>query len=220
MSDLQGSAYAATGERARARVSTTTLFGQVMFLVGISIGFTALGSLIGRDMSYGSARVLGFVAIGMLFAQSFVEPLRRGAVGLTWLFGLSLILGLSLGPVIAYYSSADPAAVTQAAGGTALITLSMGAYGLSTSKDYAKWLRPLSLAMLGLFAVSLLLLLFGAAGNPLFSLIVLGVSAALLVVDFNYLRRHADEDDVIWLATGIYVSIVNIFLSLLNLFSR
>jgi len=220
MSDFQGNAYAPTGERAQARVSTTALFGQVMFLVGVSIGFTALGSVVGRDMSYGTARVLGFVAIGMLFAQSFVAPLRRGAAGLTWLFGLSLILGLSLGPVIAYYSSADPAAVTQAAGGTALITLAMGAWGLSTSKDYAKWLRPLSLVMLGLFAVSLLLLLFGAAGNPLFSLIVLGVSAALLVVDFNYIRRHADEDDVIWLATGIYVSVVNIFLSLLNLFGR
>ena len=220
MSDLQSSAYAATGERARARVSTSTLFGQVMFLVGIAIGFTALGSLIGRDMAYGSARVLGFVAIGMLFAQSFVEPLRRGALGLTWLFGLSLVLGLSLGPVLNYYASTDSAAVTQAAGGTALITLGMGAWGTATSKDLARWIRPLSLAMLGLFAISLLLLVFGGAGNPVFSLVVLGVSAALLVVDFNYVRRHADEDDVIWLATGIYVSIVNIFLSLLNLFSR
>jgi FtsH-binding integral membrane protein len=164
--------------------------------------------------------VLGFVAIGMLFAQSFVEPLRRGALGLTWLFGLSLILGLSLGPVLNYYASTDSAAVTQAAGGTALITLGMGAWGTATSKDLARWIRPLSLAMLGLFAISLLLLVFGGAGNPVFSLVVLGVSAALLVVDFNYVRRHADEDDVIWLATGIYVSIVNIFLSLLNLFSR
>jgi modulator of FtsH protease len=219
MSDLYGSAYAAT-ERARARVSTTTLFGQVMFLVGIAIAFLAVGSLIGRDMEYGSARILGFVAIGMLFAQSFVEPLRRGALGIGWLFALSLILGISLGPVLNFYASTDPAALTQAAGGTALTTLGMGAYGLSTSKDLARWIRPLSFAMLGLFAISLLLLLFGGAGNPLLSLAVIGVSAALLVVDFNYLRRHATEDDVIWLATGIFVSIVNIFLSLLNLFGR
>jgi modulator of FtsH protease len=74
--------------------------------------------------------------------------------------------------------------------------------------------------MLGLFAISILLLLFGGAGNPVFSLAVLAVSAAVLVVDFNYVRRHATEDDVIWLATGIYVSVVNIFLSLLNLFGR
>jgi modulator of FtsH protease len=64
------------------------------------------------------------------------------------------------------------------------------------------------------------LLLVGAAGNPILSLAVLAVSAALLIVDFNYLRRHADEDDVVWLATGIFVSVVNIFLSLLNLFGR
>jgi modulator of FtsH protease len=49
--------------------------------------------------------------------------------------------------------------------------------------------------------------------------IIGGVSALLIAVDFNYLRQHGTEADVIWLATGIFVSIVNIFLSLLNLFS-
>ena len=217
MSDLSGS-YA--GTRAPARVSTVTLFGQVMFLVGLSIGFLAIGSVIGRDMPIGTARILSFVALGMVFAQSFVAPLRLGALGITWLFGFALILGLSLGPVLSFYVSADPVAVTQAAGGTAITTVGMGAYGLATSKDLARWIRPLSFAMLGLLAISLVLLLFGSGGSPLLSLAILAVSAAFLVVDFNYLRRHATEDDVIWLATGIFVSIVNIFLSLLNLFGR
>jgi modulator of FtsH protease len=218
MSDLYGSSYAET--RAPARVSTMTLFGQTMFLVGLSIGFLALGSVIGRDMALGTARILSFVALGMILAQSFVAPLRLGALGITWLFGFALILGLSLGPVLSYYISSDPVAVTQAAGGTAITTIGMGAYGLATSKDLARWIRPLSYAMLGLLAISLVLLLFGSGGSPLISLVVLAVSAALLIVDFNYLRRHATEDDVVWLATGIFVSIVNIFLSLLNLFGR
>jgi modulator of FtsH protease len=218
MSDLYDSSYAET--RAPARVSTMTLFGQTMFLVGLSIGFLALGSLIGRDMALGTARLLSFVALGMILAQSFVAPLRLGALGITWLFGFALILGLSLGPVLSYYISTDPVAVTQAAGGTAITTIGMGAYGLATSKDLARWIRPLSYAMLGLLAISLVLLLFGSGGSPLISLAVLAVSAALLIVDFNYLRRHATEDDVVWLATGIFVSIVNIFLSLLNLFGR
>jgi modulator of FtsH protease len=216
MSDLYGSSYAAT-TRAEPRVSTTTLFGQVMFLVGIAIAFLALGSYVGRDLALGTARILGFVALGMVLAQSFVAPLRVGPVGITWLFGFALLLGLSLGPVLNYYVQAEPQTVTQAAGGTAIITLGMGAYGLATSKDLARWIRPLSFAMLGLLAISLLLLLFGAAGNPLLSLAILGVSAAFLIVDFNYLRRHATEDDVVWIATGIFVSVVNIFLSLLNL---
>src|SRR3954453_3306523 len=215
MSDLYGS-YAGT-TRAPARASTTTLFGQVMFLVGIAIAFLAVGSYVGRDMALGTARILSFVALGMVLAQSFVAPLRVGSLGIAWLFGFALILGLSLGPVLNYYVNAEPDTVVQAAGGTAIITLGMGAYGLATSQDLARWIRPLSFAMLGLLAISLLMLLFGAAGNPLLSLAVLAVSAAFLVVDFNYLRRHATEDDVIWLATGIFVSVVNIFLSLLNL---
>ena len=215
MSDLYGS-YA--GTRAPARASTATLFGQVMFLVGLSIGFLAIGSLIGRDMDLGTARILSFVALGMVLAQSFVAPLRVGALGIGWLFGFALILGLSLGPVLNFYINSDPVAVTQAAGGTAITTVGMGAYGLATSKDLARWIRPLSYAMLGLLAISLVLLLFGSGGSPVISLLVLAVSAAFLIVDFNYLRRHATEDDVVWLATGIFVSIVNIFLSLLNLF--
>jgi modulator of FtsH protease len=53
----------------------------------------------------------------------------------------------------------------------------------------------------------------------LISLAIYGLSAALIVVDFNYLRKHGSEADTVWLATGIFVSIVNIFLSLLNIFS-
>ena len=46
------------------------------------------------------------------------------------------------------------------------------------------------------------------------------MSAVLIVVDFNYLRKHGTENDKIWLATVIFVSVVNIFLSLLNIFGR
>jgi len=39
-----------------------------------------------------------------------------------------------------------------------------------------------------------------------------------ILVDFDFLRWRAGANDV-WLATGIFVSIVNIFISLLNRFS-
>jgi modulator of FtsH protease len=88
------------------------------------------------------------------------------------------------------------------------------------SKDLAPWMRPLSLAVFALVIVSIVLLVFsGGALSPWISLLIYGISAALIMVDFNYLRKHGTEDDTVWLATGIFVSIVNIFLSLLNLFS-
>ena len=205
-------------ERTRATSQTAAIFGHVMLLVGVAIAFLAAGSLIGRDLAPGTATILGFVAIGMIFAQSFVRALRAGPIGMLWLFAAALILGIGLGPVLNEYVQSDPEAITQAAAGTALAVLLMGAIGLATSKDLSRWIRPLSFAMLGLFGISLVLLLVGGAGNPLLSIAVILVSCALLVVDFNYVRKRATEDDIVWLATGIFVSIVNIFLSLLSLF--
>ena len=80
-------------------------------------------------------------------------------------------------------------------------------------------MRPLSFVILGCVVVSFVMLLFSSGGNPILSAIIAIVSALLIAVDFNYLRKHGAADDAVWLATGIFVSIINIFLSLLNIFS-
>ena len=213
-----------TGYAGRARageqVTTATLLGQVMFLVAVAIGFAVVGSYIGRDLSQGTSLVLFFVAFGMLIAQSFVERLRVGTFAIGWLYTIALLIGLSIGPALNYFIDTQPSTVTQAAGATALITLGMGAGGFALSKDLAGWMRPLSFIILGCVAISFVMLLFASGGNPILSAIIGIVSALLIAVDFNYLRKHGTANDAVWLATGIFVSIVNIFLSLLNLFGE
>lgn len=210
---------AAFGEYVEARdISTAQLLGQVMFLVAVAIGFLVLGSVLGKDLELGTARICSIGGFVMLIAASFVGALRRGPVGMGWLFALALLIGLGLGPVLSYYASTDTDALTQAAGTTALVVVGTGALGFMLSKDLKAWMRPLSFVVFGLVIVSLIMMLAGGGGNPIISLDIGGVSALLIVVDFNYLRKHGGEDDAIWLATGIFVSIVNIFVSLLNLF--
>ncbi len=204
-------------------ISTTRLLGQVMFLVAVAIGFLALGSVLGRDLEFGTGRILGFVGFGMLILASFGgRRFRVGAFAIGWLMATALVIGLGLAPIINYLTETDPGAVTTAAGGTALTVLGMGAVGFAMSKDLAPWMRPLSLVVLGMIGISLVALIFGGAGalSPVISLVIFAASAALIMVDFNYLRKHGTEDDTVMLATGIFVSIVNIFISLLNLFSR
>ncbi|TML98128.1 MAG: hypothetical protein E6G10_23435 [Actinobacteria bacterium] len=206
--------------RARAR-SYPVLLGQVMFLVAVALGFLALGTYLGRDLAVGTARVISFVGLGMLLVASFGgERFRIGSFAMGWLFATALAIGSGLGPVLAYLVENDPTVVTQAAGATALIVVGMGAAGFFLSKDLARWMRPLSLIVFGAVIVSFVMVLFASGGNPVLSVIIGGVSALLIMVDFNYLRQHGTENDVIWLATGIFVSIVNIFLSLLNLLSN
>ncbi|HVF77928.1 MAG TPA: Bax inhibitor-1 family protein [Solirubrobacteraceae bacterium] len=204
---------------ARAEVSTATLLGQVMFLVAIALGFMVAGSWIGRDLGDGTAFILFLVAFGMLIAQSFVEKLRVGTFAIGWLYAIALLIGIGIGPALNYFIQNDPSAVTQAAGATALITLGMGAGGFALSKDLSSWMRPLSFIILGCVVVSFVMLLLSSGGNPILSGIIAIVSALLIAVNFNYLRKHGTGDDAVWIATGIFVSIVNIFLSLLNIFS-
>jgi modulator of FtsH protease len=81
-------------------------------------------------------------------------------------------------------------------------------------------MRPVALVVFVAALGSWVLVLVNSSLSPVLSLVIYGFSALLLVIDFNYLRRHGTENDAVWLATGIFISIVNIFLSLLNLFSR
>jgi modulator of FtsH protease len=209
------------GERAVAReISTAQLLGQVMFLVAVALGFCTLGTLLGRDLSLGTARLCSFAGFGMLLVSSFAGArFRVGTFAMGWLFATALLIGLGLGPVIAYFSSVDDTALTQAFAGTAATVLGAGALGFVLSKDLAPWMRPLSLIVFVACVGTIVWSLFAGEISPFVSLIIYALSAALIVVDFNFLRKHGTEADSIWLATGIFVSIVNIFVSLLNIFS-
>jgi modulator of FtsH protease len=210
------STYASDIARERSRAA---ILGQVMFLVAVALAFLVAGTVMGRELSESTARVCSLVGMGMLVVTWFVDAVRRGPVGIFWLCGLSLLIGLGLGPVIAYLAEVDPGAITTAAGITALTVLGMGALGFVLDKDLSGWMKPLSFVVLGAVVISLGALVFGGLGalSPVISLVILVASALLILVDFNYVRKHATEDDVVWLATGIFVSIINIFVSLLNL---
>ena len=190
------------------------VFGRVMSLVGIAIAFLAAGAVLGRDVALGTAQALGFVAIAMLFAQSFSPAAARRARSL-----------------VAVRARTDPRHQPRADPGDLRRRRSrrpdpgrrrdrpddaaMGAWGLATSADLSRWLRPLSFVMLGLFVVSLAAALRGrrqSAVQPRRDRRV-GRAARRRLQLRPQPRR---DDDVIWLATGIFVSIVNLFLSFLN----
>jgi modulator of FtsH protease len=212
-------AYYREGVAPRA-ISTAQLLGQVLFLVAVALGFCALGTLIGRDLSLGTARICSFAGFGMLLLSAFAgERFRVGTFAMFWLFATALLIGLGLGPVIAYFATVEADALTQAAAGTAATVLGAGALGFALSKDLARWMRPLSLIVFALCCGTILWTLFGGTISPLLSLGIYALSALLIVVDFNFLRKHGTERDAVWLATGIFVSIVNIFTSLLNIFA-
>jgi modulator of FtsH protease len=204
-----------TTERA---TSSTFLLGQVMFLVAVAIAFAAAGAYIGRDLPFGTAEICEFGFLGMVLAQMFVGSLREGPLGMAWLFALALLLGVGMGPVIAEYATYDSGALYQATGGTALTVGIMGSFGFATSRDLIRWMRPLFWALLAVFAISLVLILVGSGEHLVLNLAIYAIVSAYLAIYFQIIRRRATEHDVVWIATGVFISIVNIFLTLLRIF--
>lgn len=204
---------------AGARSSTASLLlGQVMFLVAVALAFFALGTYIGRDLSYNTGLLFEIGAIVMLLAQAFVAPLRTGALAVGWLYALALLLGIGLGPILSYYTTYDQAVLYQAAGGTALTVAGVGAFGFATSRDLVRWARPLFWAFLAVILLSWILVLLSSGGSIVLSIAIYVFASAFLAINFQYLRRQAQAEDAVWIATGIFINVVNIFLALLRIF--
>jgi modulator of FtsH protease len=205
---------------AQRATSSTFLLGQVMFLVAIALAFAAAGTYIGRDLAFGTAMICELGALGMLIVQMFVPALRAGSVGMVWMFALALLLGLGLGPVIANYAVYDRTALYQAAGGTALTVGVMGSYGFATSRDLIRWMRPLFWALLAVFGISIVLILVGSGEHLVLNIAIYLIVSAYLAIYFQIIRRAATAQDVVWIATGVFINIVNIFLTLLRIFGN
>src|SRR5262249_59930668 len=97
------SAGALTRDQSRA------LFGQVMGYVAVTLGFTALGAYLGRDLSGGAGLLFFIGAFACIFGLSAAANRGAHQLAIGLLFGLGLLLGLAVAPVIADYASADPA---------------------------------------------------------------------------------------------------------------
>ena len=126
------------------------LLGQVMGFVAVTVGFTALGAYLGRDLSGGTGLLLFIGAFACIFGLNFAAAAGREQLSIGLLFGLGLLLGLAVAPVIADYANADPSALWQAAGVTAAFVAATGAYGYATRRDLSSWGRTLFWALLGL----------------------------------------------------------------------
>jgi len=194
------------------------VFGQVMGLVALTLGCLALGAYIGRDLSGGIG--IGFFVGGFacVFGLNIASARGHEQLSTTLLFGLGLLLGLALGPVLNAYAKADPSALWQAAGTTAAFVAGLGAYGYGTRRDLSAWGRTLFWALVGLLAFGIVALLVSIPhANVIWSVAGLVIFGGFTIFDFNRLRR-AGKQSAVPIATSIFLDILNVFLFALQLF--
>lgn len=187
-------------------LSMTLLFSAATAGISIAINMPPMGLLL----------TLGGY-FGLLFLTTH---LRNSAWGLLSVFALTGFMGLTLGPMInaylQYYTNGGQLVMT-AMGGTGAIFLGLSGYALTTRKDFS--------FLGGYVFVGILVAFLAGIGAVIFNLpaLSLAVSAVFIMLMSAYIlfqtsaMIHGDETNYIMATISLYVSIYNLFTSLLHL---
>jgi FtsH-binding integral membrane protein len=204
-------------EQPREAVDSRAVFGQVMGLVAVTVGFFAAGAYLGRNITGGTFWLLFIGAFACFFGLN-IAVRRSEGLAIVLLFAGGLLLGMAIGPTLAIYADSDPSALWQAGGATALFVGALGAYGYATKRDFSSWGRTLFWLLLGLIVLGIVLVFVNIPqGNLIYAVLGLVLFGAYTIFDFNRLRR-ANMDQSVPIAAGIFLDVVNIFLFFLTIF--
>ncbi len=153
---------------------------------------------------------------GLLFLTT---KLRNSGWGLVSVFALTGFMGYTLGPIIGYYLRLPNGGQTvmMAMAGTAIIFLSLSGYALTTRKNFS--------FMGGFLMVGVLLAFFAGLAAIFFEIpaLSLTVSAAFVLLMSGLILYetsniiHGGETNYVMATVSLYVTIFNLFTSLLHL---
>lgn len=209
-------------DRRSTAASTNSVLRNTYMLLSLTLLFSA--AMAGVSMAM-NAPYMGFipmlVAFGMLFA---ISKFRNSGWGILLVFGFTGILGFSLGPVLNFYMStaAGSQTVVTAAALTGLIFLSLSAYTLITKKDFS-FMAGFLFTGMWIVVGAMLLLWLGSMFGYHISGMHLALSAAVVLLMSGFILFdtsriiHGGETNYIMATVSLYLSIYNIFISLLSI---
>lgn len=205
--------------RSESVLATNKVLRNTYMLLGMTLGFSAFVAYISASMGLPHpgflVTIVGFY--GLLF---LVHKTANSSAGLLSVFALTGFMGYTLGPILGMISAIGPQGdqiIMMALGGTALIFFSLSAYVLTTKKD----MSFLGGMMMALFVV----LIVGVIANLFMQMPALGLAISALFILFSagaiLMQTSAiingGERNYVLATVTLYVSIYNIFLSLINL---
>ena len=187
-------------------LSATLAFSAVMAMVSMAINVPPMAYIIS---------LIASMVLGM-----FVLPkAAKSSAGVGVIFLITGLLGFGLGSILSIYMamSNGPQIVATAFGGTGIIFLGLSGYALTSKKDFS---------FLGGFLFAGMMVVLLAIVASLFiqmPALSLTISAAVIMLMSGFILFdtsriiNGGETNYIMATYGIFLSIFNIFISLLNI---
>ncbi|KTC89088.1 Bax inhibitor-1/YccA family protein [Legionella cincinnatiensis] len=189
-------------------LSLTFFFSAFMAFISLTSGARPMNPLL--------------MIVGVYGLMFLTQALRNSVWGLVSVFAFTGFLGYTLGPVLNFYISSftnGPQLIATALGGTGMIFFALSGYALTTKKDFS---------FLGGFLFVGVMVAFLAMIAGIFihiPALQLAISAAFILISSGLILLqtseiiHGGETNYISATVGLFVSIYNLFVSLLNILS-
>lgn len=200
-------------------LATNKLLRNTYMLLSMTLLFSALtaGVSMALNLPHPGMIITMVGYFGLLFLTT---KFSNSAWGLVCVFALTGFMGLTLGPILNMYIenfSNGTELVMTALGGTGAIFLGLSAYALTTRKDFS--------FMGGFLMVGVLVAFLAGLGAMVFAIpaLSLAVSAMFILLMSGMILYqtsdmiHGGETNYILATVSLYVSIYNLFLSLLQI---
>jgi modulator of FtsH protease len=201
-----------------ATVAANKLIRNTYTLLAMTLLFSAAtaGASIALNLPYPGMLITMVGYFGLLF---LTYKLKDSAWGLLSIFALTGFMGLTLGPIVSMYLHLPNGGQTvmMAMGGTGAIFLGLSAYALTSRKDFSFMGGFLMVGIIVAFLAGLGAIFFHMPGLSLAvsAMFVLLMSGLILYQTSQLV--HGGETNYILATVTLYVSIYNLFLSLLQL---
>lgn len=198
-------------------LSTHKVLRNTYFLLSLTLAFSAMMATASTVLGLPSPGLI-LTLVGMYGLMFLTYRLADKPTGILAAFAFTGFLGYILGPMLNTYLSAGLGdVIALALGGTALVFFSCSAYVLTTRKDMS--------FLGGMLMAGIVVVLVGMVANFFMQLpaLHLAISAVFILLSAGLILFetsniiHGGETNYIRATVSLYVSIYNIFVSLLSI---
>jgi modulator of FtsH protease len=209
-------AIARSGEQVLA---TNKVLKNTYMLLAATLAFSAVTAMVSLFLAVPSWTYMATVIVAMLLGIFVLPRTANSAAGIGVIFAITGLLGFGLGAILQLYLALPkgPQVIATAFGGTGVIFLGLSGYALTSRRDFS--------FMGGFLFAGMIAVLVAIVANIFFEMpaLSMAISGAIILLMSGMILWdtsriiNGGETNYIMATYGIYLSLFNIFISLLHL---
>jgi len=199
-----------------AQPLTNKVLRNAYILLGMMLALSAVVTAVTVASGMGPLNV--WLTLALLLVTPFIVlRFANSPLAIPMALGYGALIGFLMGPIVGFYLAQGASIVINAFAGTAIATLSLSMYALTSRKDFS--------FLGGFFVVGTVVVLLAIVAQLLFQMPVMGlvISAAVVLLSSVGIlwhtsnALHGGETNYVVIAVGLFSNIWSMFLSLMRL---